>query len=351
MVIDVVLGPGATIIATMDTSPHGSHHRSPVPERLPLGACGLEVFPLTLGGNTFGWTADQERSFEILDAYHAAGGNFVDTADVYSRWGEGLHGGESETVLGKWMRSRGIAAGEVIVATKAGKLPPYDNLRAESIMKACEDSLSRLQLETIELYYLHADDPEVPIADQVETMNQLIEAGKIRYVGLSNFPANRAREFFRIARGTPAFPVAIQPHYNLIHRAEVEGELKPVIDEFRPALLPYFSLASGILTGKYRSAAELEGTPRARFTRGALTEDVLGVITRLEQIAALHDVAVSTVALSWLRAHGATAPIASASRPEQLGALLDSALLELSPAEVTSLDAASAAFAAADHQK
>lgn len=145
--------------------------------------------------------------------------------------------------------------------------------------------------------------------------------------------------------------MAIQPHYNLIHRAEVEGELKPVIDEFRPALLPYFSLASGILTGKYRSAAELEGTPRARFTRGALTEDVLGVITRLEQIAALHDVAVSTVALSWLRAHGATAPIASASRPEQLGALLDSALLELSPAEVTSLDAASAAFAAADHQK
>ena len=317
---------------------------APDPARVQVGASDLEVFPLNLGGNTFGWTADKATSFEILDAYREAGGIFVDTADVYSRWGEGLSGGESEQVIGAWLAERGCAD-EVVVATKVGKLPPNDTVTAAAVTAGCEDSLRRLGLETIPLYYLHADDPQVPVEDQVEAMAGLVEAGKIRHVGLSNYPADRMREFFRVSRGTPAFPVAVQPHYNLLHRAEYETQLRPVVEQYRPGVFPYFALASGVLTGKYRSAADVAGTARSRFTEGTVTPEALRVVARLEQVAAMHDVEVPTVALAWLRAKGATAPIASVSGTGQLDALVAVAGLQLSPAEVTSLDAVSDPYA------
>ena len=176
-------------------------------------------------------------------------------------------------------------------------------------------------------------------------MAGLVEAGKIRHVGLSNYPADRMREFFRVSRGTPAFPVAVQPHYNLLHRAEYETQLRPVVEQYRPGVFPYFALASGVLTGKYRSAADVAGTARSRFTEGTVTPEALRVVARLEQVAAMHDVEVPTVALAWLRAKGATAPIASVSGTGQLDALVAVAGLQLSPAEVTSLDAVSDPYA------
>lgn len=305
----------------------------------------FEIYPLNLGGNPFGWTSDRETTFAVLDAFVEAGGNFIDTADLYSVWAEGHTGGESEALIGQWLRERD-AYDRVIIATKGGGLEPHAGLARDTVFAAVDASLARLGVEKIDLYYYHYDDEGVSVADQVATANELIEAGKISHLALSNHSPERTREFFEAARGTAALPVALQPQYNLLHRADVESGYGPITREHDVAVLPYFALASGMLTGKYRSREDLKGATREGMAEGYASEAAFQVVEELLNIATERDVEPTTVALAWLLAKGVTAPIASVSRPEQLTALLAAPKLSLSDAEVSALDAVSAPFAA-----
>lgn len=305
----------------------------------------LDVFPLNLGGNTFGWTSDRETSFAVLDAYVAAGGNFIDTADGYSAWVEGHNGGESETVLGQWMAERGNRD-QLVIATKVSSKPDRKGLEAANVEAALAESLQRLQTDVIDLYYLHFDDESVAIADQVRTFHGLVESGRVRHLALSNFSRERMREWFETARRESlTVPVAIQPQYNLLHRAEFENAYGPIAREFDVAVFPYFALASGVLTGKYRSAADLEGRARKGMAQSLVTDESLAVIDALESVATAHGAAITSVALAWLLAKGVTAPIASASTAEQVPALIAASRLELTAEEVSTLDAVSQPFA------
>lgn len=321
----------------------------------------LYVYPLNLGGNSLGWTSSREESFAVLDAFARAGGNFIDTADQYSFWADGHSGGESETVIGEWMTARGNRA-DIAIATKVGGLPSRAGLSAENVEAALAESLERLQTDYIDLYYAHFDDQDVPIADQVRTGHALVESGRVRHLALSNYSPERMREWFETAtRENLTVPVAIQPHYNLVHRREYEQEYAPLAREFDVAVFPYFALASGFLTGKYRTEQDFEGTARKRMAAGHLSADGLRVVDALVEIAhsrttesgtgsaagsaAGFATEPATVALAWLLAKGVTAPIASARTTEQLPALLAATELVLSPDEIAALDAASAPFA------
>lgn len=305
----------------------------------------IDVFPLNLGGNTFGWTSDRDASFAVLDAFVAAGGNFIDSADLYSVWADGHTGGESEKVLGEWMRARGNRA-DVVIATKVGGLPTRPGLSKENVEAALDESLARLQTDYIDLYYAHYDDENVSIEDQVRTGHALVESGRVRHLALSNHSPERAREFFETARRLGLTqPVALQPQYNLIHRKQFEQEYAPLAAEFDVAVFPYFALASGFLTGKYRTAADFEGKAREGFASGHLTDEGLAVVDALVEIAEKRGVEPATVALAWLLAKGVTAPIASARTPEQLPALVAAVDLDLDDDDVARLDAASAPFA------
>ncbi|KQB84844.1 aldo/keto reductase [Corynebacterium lowii] len=311
-----------------------------------LPGTDLHVFPLNLGGNTFGWTADEATSLAILRAFTEAGGNFIDTADVYSAWVPGHQGGESEAILGSWLAD--LPAHErdqMVIATKVGRLRPHDSLRAADILAATTNSLERLRTETIDLLYLHFDDDTTPIEEQIEACCDLVARGHVRYIGLSNYSPQRMRAFLRAARDTEASPVAIQPHYNLLHRHDYERGIRPLAQEYRASVFPYYSLASGVLTGKFRTPSDTTGTAREASTSALLTEETQGVLNTLERLASLHDATPATIALAWLRAKGATAPIASVSRPEQLPALMAVADTVLDPSEVMQLDAASQPFA------
>lgn len=304
-----------------------------------------EIFPLNLGANPFGWTADQDRSFAILDAFREEGGNFIDTADVYSQWADGNSGGESETILGNWFAARGNRD-RVVLATKCSSLAPHTGLSQAAVNGAVEDSLRRLQTDYIDLFYAHHDDPDTPVEDQVRTFDALVKAGTIRAIGLSNFTPARITEWIETADRLGATrPAAIQPQYNLVTRKEYEQELRPVVEKHDLAVFSYFSLASGFLTGKYRTEADLEGQARAAMAKPYFTSDGLRVVEALDIIAQARGVEISTVALAWLRAKGVTAPIASASRPEQLPALMVSVNLDLTDTEVATLDEVSAPFA------
>ena len=305
----------------------------------------LDVFPLNLGGNTFGWTSDREASFAIMDAFVEAGGNFIDSADLYSVWAEGNEGGDSETVIGDWMAERGNRD-KVIIATKVGGLPTRPGLSRENVEAALTDSLARLQTDYIDLYYAHYDDDSVAIVDQVRHAHELVQSGRVRHIALSNFSPERMREWFESAkREGLTLPVAIQPQYNLIHRKDFEQGFAQIAEEFDVAVFPYFSLASGVLTGKYRSKADLEGRARQGFAEELLTDDALTVVDTLVRVAEARGVVPATVALAWLLAMGVTAPIASASNVEQLPALMATSELTLTEAEVAELDAASQPFA------
>lgn len=305
----------------------------------------LEIFPLNLGGNTFGWTSDREASFAVLDAFVAAGGNFIDTADLYSVWVEGHEGGESETLIGEWMAERGNRD-QVIIATKVGGLPTRAGLSSENVESALAESLQRLQTDYIDLYYAHYDDENVSIEDQVRHAHRLVESGRIRHIALSNYSPERMRAWFETATQLGlTVPVAIQPQYNLLHRKEYEEGYGPLAREFDAAVFPYFSLASGVLTGKYRSLADLEGRARQGFVQELITEDSLTVVDALVSIAEAHGTEPATIALAWLLAHGITAPVASASTPEQLPALMAASTVELSAEEIQQLDDASKPFA------
>ena len=305
----------------------------------------LEVLPLNLGGNTFGWTSDRETSFAVLDAFVAAGGSFIDTADAYAAWAEGSEGGDSETVLGEWFEARGNRE-EIVLATKVGAKPSRTGLSAANVEAALDESLERLRTDRIDLYYAHYDDEAVSIEEQVRIADGLVRSGRVRHLGLSNYSQERMREWFEVAtREGLTVPVAIQPHYNLLARAGYEKDYAPIAREFDAAVMPYFSLASGLLTGKYRTKEDLEGRARKGMVEDNLTEDALAVVDVLTEVAATHDAEPASVAIAWLLAKGTTAPIASASTPEQLPALLAGTALELSAQDVAALDEASAPFA------
>ncbi|GAB2709880.1 aryl-alcohol dehydrogenase-like predicted oxidoreductase [Microbacterium marinum] len=309
-----------------------------------LGTSDLDVFPLSFGGNVFGWTADRDTSFAILDAFVAGGGDFVDSADVYSAWAPGNSGGESETIIGQWLASR--RPDGVVVATKVSKHPDFRGLSASNVRAGAEASLRRLGVEAIDLYYAHAEDPDTPLEETVAAFGALVTDGLIRYPAISNFSAENTREWVRIARELGvAEPVAVQPRYNLVDRT-IERDLVPVADELGLAVVPYSALASGFLTGKYRSSDPAgQASPRAGTAASYATAEGLAIIAALEEAASAHDVSVASAALGWLRAKG-TVPIASASRVEQVDGLLAGARLELSADEIASLDAASDAYAA-----
>jgi aryl-alcohol dehydrogenase-like predicted oxidoreductase len=307
-----------------------------------IGTSNLDVLPLALGGNVFGWTADHDTSFAVLDAYVDGGGDFIDTADSYSSWAPGNNGGESETIIGEWLASRKPSG--VVVATKVSQHPQFRGLAAANVRKAAEASLRRLGVDEIDLYYAHFDDESVPLEETVAAFGQLVEDGLVRHVAVSNYSAERIREWIEIARRTGvAAPVAVQPHYNLVHRNEVEDTIIPVAEEFGLALVPYYSLASGFLTGKYRSTDVAgQDSPRAHGAAKYATEAGLRIIDALEEIADAHGTTIAAASLAWLRSQPTVvAPIASARTVAQVPGLLAGARLELSDDEIRVLDRAS----------
>jgi aryl-alcohol dehydrogenase-like predicted oxidoreductase len=303
----------------------------------------LDVFPLSLGGNVFGWTANEEQSFAVLDAYAAAGGNFIDTADMYSCWVPGNSGGESETIIGRWMKKRGNRS-KMVIATKVGLLPSLLGLSTKNIQRAAEGSLERLQTDHIDLYYAHEDDRATPLIESLAAFDGLVRSGKVRYIAASNYNAPRLAEALRACRREGfAQYVALQQHYNLMEREKYEGELAETVAAEGLGSLPYFSLASGFLTGKYRNSSKVD-SKRAEGAGAYLNDKGRKVLGALDEIAGTRKEAVATIALAWLAAQPTVvAPIASARTPEQLPPLLRAADVHLTKEEVLKLSAASAA--------
>jgi aryl-alcohol dehydrogenase-like predicted oxidoreductase len=309
-----------------------------------IGTTDLDVFPLALGGNVFGWTATQEESFAVLDAYAAAGGNFIDTADMYSAWAPGNSGGESETIIGRWMKARGNRD-RMIIGTKVGMLEPLSGLSANTIPVAAEGSLGRLQTDRIDLYYAHKDDPKTPLEETLGAFDTLVREGKVRYIAASNYTATRLAEALDVSkrRGFACF-VALQPHYNLVERKEYEGELAEVVRREGLSAIPYFALAKGFLTGKYRPGAPEVKSARAAGASAYLNERGLKVLAALDEVAGAHHTTVAAVALAWLVAQPTVvAPIASARTTAQLADILACVELRLSKEELRKLSAASEA--------
>jgi aryl-alcohol dehydrogenase-like predicted oxidoreductase len=299
----------------------------------------IDVSGLCLGGNVFGWTADREASFAVLDAYAAAGGNFIDTADVYMAGAPGNSGGESETIIGEWMAARGNRD-VIVIATKVGKLAGLDNLRADTIRRAADDSLRRLGVDHIDLYYSHGDDPDTPLAEMLGAFGELIEAGKVRAIAASNYSGARLAEALETAErdGLPRF-VALQPHYNLMER-DYEADQRAVCEREDLACFPFYALARGFLTGKYRPGGEEIDSPRAAAAKAYLDDRGERMLAALDEIAAAHEVEPAAVAVAWLRQQPTVlAPIASARNTDQLKPLLASTSLNLSDAELAQLTA------------
>ncbi len=313
--------------------------------RRALGNSGLEVGPLSFGGNIFGWTADEPTSFQLLDAFVAAGLNLIDTADVYSRWLPGHKGGESETIIGNWLQQRG-GRDKVVIATKVGvEMGPEDKgLSRAYILRAVDRSLARLKTDYIDLYQSHRDDAETPLEETLETYAQLMRAGKVRAIGASNYKAGRLAEALRVsaAKGLPRYET-LQPWYNLYDRAEFEGEMANLCRRENLGVLSYFSLASGFLTGKYRSAKDLEGKARGYRVKDMMNERGFRILAALDIVSKDLGATLAQVSLAWLVAHGVTAPIASATNLDQLQELIGATKLKLSPDAVRLLDDASKA--------
>lgn len=307
-----------------------------------IGRSDLDILPLSLGGNVFGWTADRDTSFAVLDAFQAGGGDFIDTADAYSAWVPGNSGGESETLIGEWLASR--KPENVVVATKVSQHPEFRGLSASNVRAAAEASLKRLGVDAIDLYYAHFDDAETPLEETVAAFADLVTDGLVRYVAVSNYTAERIREWISLAEAAGAdLPVAIQPHYNLVHRTQVESEIVPVAEQYGMSLVPYYALASGFLTGKYRSSDAAGSSPRAEGAAKLATPAGLALIDALEEVGDAHGASIASTALAWLRAQPTVAaPIASASKVEQVADLLASTSLELTADEVARLSEASA---------
>ncbi len=313
-------------------------------EKRQLGQSSLHVYPITFGGNVFGWTADEAMSFELLDAFVAAGFNFIDSADVYSRWHPGNSGGESETIIGNWLKARG-GREKVIIATKLGieMAPGKKGLSRKYMMQAVEDSLRRLKTDYIDLYQSHRDDPETPIEETLSAYADLIKQGKVREIGASNFTAPRLSEALKISteKGLPRYQ-SLQPQYSLVERPEFEGPLEELCLKENLGVIGYYSIASGFLTGKYRSKADAEGRTRGPRVEKYLNDYGFGVVAALDDVAKRYNAKPVQVAMAWLIARpSVTAPIASATNLDQLAELLKSAEIKLDAAAIQQIDAAS----------
>ncbi len=310
-----------------------------------LGNSGLEIAPLVFGGNVFGWTADEATSFQLLDAFVAAGFDCIDTADVYSRFVPGHSGGESETVIGKWLK-RGGKRKQVTIASKVGMEmgPDKKGLAKAYILRAVEDSLRRLQTDYIDLYQSHTDDAVAPIEERLEAYALLVEQGKVRAIGASNYRAERLAAALQVSkeRACPRYQT-LQPHYNLCERADYETNLEPFCQKHGLGVIPYFSLASGFLTGKYRNEDDLKKSPRGRLAKKYLNEKGLRILSALDEVAKKYGSTPTRVSLAWLLARPSiTAPIASATSLEQLKDLIEATNLELDAASIERLNQASA---------
>lgn len=310
-----------------------------------LGASGLEISPLVLGGNVFGWTADKAASFRILDRFAERGGVMIDTADVYSAWVSGHTGGESETVIGEWLRTSG-KRDRVLIATKVGMLPGEggEKLAPARIAAAADASLQRLGIETIDLYFAHQDDESVPQEDYLAAFGALIDAGKVRALGASNFHAMRLKSALDLAakEGLPHFRV-LEPEYNLVSRRKFEGELQDLCITHNLGVIPYYGLASGFLTGKYRTEADLSKSVRGGGMAKLLAGKGGAVLAVMDEVAAETGASPAQIALAWLAAQdGVTAPIASATSIEQLDELIGAWDVELSRDQLDRLTAAGA---------
>lgn len=295
----------------------------------------LVVHPLCLGGNVFGWSADKAQSEAVLDAYTKHGGNFIDTADVYSEWKEGNVGGESETIIGTWAKARGNRS-ELVIATKVAMLSKRPGLSAANIIAACDESLKRLQTDYIDLYYSHKDDEETPIEETLAAYAQLIAQGKVRYIAASNFSGVRLAQSLKFSadNSIPSY-IAVQDHYNLMHRSEFETDKAPVLAANSITCIPFFGLARGFLTGKYRPGVSVDSM-RASGVAEYQNEKGYAVVSALEEIAKAHNASIAAVALAWLRAQPqVSTPIASARTVEQLEEIIQ--VVELSSDEVGKL--------------
>lgn len=313
-------------------------------KKIKIGQTDLEVAPINLGGNVFGWTLDEQKSFEILDAFVAKGFNFIDTANTYSYWVDGGEGGQSETIIGKWMKARGNR-NEVIIATKVGAengLHPVDTSK-KHILEEVDKSLLRLQIDHIDLYYTHFDDGKTPVEETLEAYDQIIKAGKVRYIAASNVEPGRLEESFTIAEknGLPKYQ-ALQPHYNLVERDGYESRYAPLAEKYNLTVFPYWSLAAGFLTGKYRSKDDLGKSVRGGSVEKYLNEKGLGVIAALDKVAEKQSVTDATVALAWLLAQPHIgAPIASATSEKHLQTLFAAPELKLDGEDLGLLNEAS----------
>ena len=302
-----------------------------------LGRSGLDVYPLCFGGNVFGWTVDEKMGFALLDTFTGAGFDFIDTADVYSAWVPGHQGGESETMIGNWLRARGKRA-DVVIATKVGKWAKRTGLKAANIIAACEESLARLKTDYIDLYQCHADDESVPQDETLEAFARLIAAGKVCAIGASNFSATRLAVALKIAEegGLPRYN-SLQPLYNLVER-DFEKSLQPLCVEDEVGVIPFYALASGFLTGKYRSEADAKGKARAGTVVQYLVPEKLALLARMDKIAAARNLTLAEIALAWLRDRpSVVAPIASATNLEQLQSLMRGASATLTGEEIALL--------------
>ncbi|MGY1411072.1 aldo/keto reductase [Luteimonas sp. A611] len=306
-----------------------------------LGRSGLQIAPLVFGGNVFGWTADQARSFALLDRFFERGFNAIDTADAYSAWAPGLSGGESETVIGNWLTRRG-RRDDVVLMTKVAKWAPRKGLSAANIEAAAADSLRRLRTDHIDVYFAHEDDDQVPLEETLTAFSKLVEAGKVRAIGASNYSAARLREALALSaeRGLPRYGV-VQPGYNLHDRAGYESDLAGVAAEHDLGVVSYFSLAGGFLTGKYNNASDLEGTAREAFLKGYFDARGMKLLDVLRAVAADLSATPAQVALAWLMARPQVTPIASATSLAQLDDIMGAAALVLPASALEVLDRAS----------
>lgn len=314
-------------------------------KKIKIGQTNLEVAPFNLGGNVFGWTLDEQKSFEILDAFVEAGFNFIDTADMYSYWVDGGPGGQSETIIGNWMKARGNRE-QMIIATKAGgPTGVKDEIDAsrKHLMESVDKSLERLQTDYIDLYYLHYDDEKTPVSETLEAFAEMVKSGKVKHIAVSNISPARLKESleYSIQNKLPKYEV-FQPLYNLVERKTYETDYAPIVAEYGLTVFPYSALASGFLSGKYRSEADFNKSPRGQGASNYLNEKGIGVLNALDQIAEKHNTVPATVALSWLSAQpNIGGPIASATSTQQLQQILSAATLNLEESDLKLLNDAS----------
>src|SRR5690606_21219982 len=307
-----------------------------------IGQTDLHVAPFNLGGNTFGWTLDEKGSFEILDAFTDAGFDFIDTADMYSYWVDGGAGGQSETIIGKWLKARGNRD-KIVIATKVGGATSVNEIDSsrKHILASVDKSFQRLQTDYIDLYYSRCDDEITPVEETLSAYDDLIKAGKVRYIAAANVPPPRLRESLDTAEknNLPRYQ-ALQPLYNLVERKGYETNYAPIVDQYGLTVFPYYALASGFLTGKYRSEADFGKSPRGQGAGAYLNDKGLAVLAALDKIAEKHSAAPATVALAWLAAQPHIGgPIASATSVEQLQQLLSATSLNLDSSDLEMLDA------------